>query len=557
MGNERRHAHTLAATVAVLLLGIHPGPGGWLSGQDRPPLEPVRNLIIMIPDGMSMGGYALARWFDGGKPLVMDDLACGLVRTHSVGSAITDSAAAGTAYATGFKTDNEMFGVMARAPDMPGLDPAIYRPELARRPVANLMEAARAKGLATGMVVTCAPSEATPAAFSAHFPDREAMAAIVEQQVYCGLDLFLGAGEMFLKAEARKDGEDLAGELQAQGYDLVATPGQLQATQARKVWGSFGEGSIAYEIDRGEDHPSLAEMTAAALRLLSRHEGGFLLMVEGSMIDWAAHSNEPVGLVSEILAFDRAVAAALDFARQDGDTAIVIVTDHGNGGVTIGARGNTVGNHPSEFLTCLKKARHSGQAVAAMLTPEMDDAALRRVVAENYGIPEMSDAELARLKAAIPRGVNKEVRIVLGEMMNRRSNLGWTHDNHVADDAVLFMHHPRRRQAMGTVENTRIATLSADLLGLDLAGTGRRLFQEPGTALSPTGVALSVTGRETGNPVLVATRPGLRAEFPEAKNHALVNGQKVAYGLGQNLRIGEAWYLPEDGIRLVLEAQRQ
>jgi alkaline phosphatase len=512
---------------------------------------PVKNVIIMIPDGMSMGGYTLARWFNGGKPLVMDELACGLVRTHSAGSAITDSAAAATAYATGFKTDNEMVGVMARAPDMPGLDPSVYNQKFSRMPVANLMEAARERGIATGLVVTCASAEATPAAFSSHFPDRNAFEVIVEQQVYCGLDLFLGAGDKCLMAEARKDKEDLIGEIKGQGYAYVTTPGQMRKAQGQKVWGNFGDNSIAYEIDRTDAQPSLADMTEKAIQLLSRSDRGFLLMVEGSMIDWAAHSNEPVGLISEILAFDQAVAKALEFAKANGETAIIIMTDHGNGGVAIGARGSTVGNHPDEFLACLKKAKRSGQSVAAMLSASMDDAAIRTLVAENYGVSGMTDGELARLRAALPGGNNKAIRVVLGDMMNRRSNLGWINDNHVADDAVLFMYLPGGGKAMGTVENSDIASMASDLLGLSLPDTGRKLFHDAVNEFPKAGAELSIVGMESGNPVLVAVKPNLRAEFPEAKNYAVVNGKKIGFVHGQNIRIGEKWYIPEEGIRLI------
>ncbi len=524
---------------------------------DEPVLPGVRNLIVMIPDGMSSGGLALARWFKGGDALAMDALACGLVRTHSAGSAITDSAAAGTAFASGFKTDNEMLGVMAREPDMPGLDPAVYRKEFARTPVANIMEAARLKGLATGLVVTCSSTEATPAAFSAHFPDRDAAETIIEQQVYCGLDLFLGAGDKFLKGGARKDKEDLVSELRRMGYEYLETRDQMMASAGTRLWASFGEDSIAYEIDRTDVQPSLAEMTAKALSVLSKKDKGFLLMVEGSKIDWAAHSNEPVGLISDILSFDKAVEEALRFARADGGTAIIIMSDHGNGGVNIGTRGSMAGNHPGEFLPALKRAKRSGQTVASMLLPSMGDAEIRAVVSENYGIKDLSADEVARLKGLLPSAGNKKIRTALGEMMSRRSNIGWVHDNHTAEDVVLFMFHPGGTKAMGVIDNTDVAKIACVLLSLDLRSANSVFFRDAVAEFSRSGAQVSVGGKEAGNAVLRVKGGASEIEFPEAKNFAVSGGRKIMYSHGQNIRIGEKWHLPAEAIGLVGGAKAQ
>ncbi len=84
------------------------------------------------------------------------------------------------------------------------------------------------------------------------------------------------------------------------------------------------------------DEPTLSEMTRTAISHLSKEKKGFFLMVEGSKVDWAAHQHDPVGMISEILSFDRAVGEALAFAKKDGNTIVVAVTDHGNSGLTIG-----------------------------------------------------------------------------------------------------------------------------------------------------------------------------------------------------------------------------
>ena len=106
-----------------------------------------------------------------------------------------------------------------------------------------------------------------------------------------------------------------------------------------KVWALFGERALPYNIDRNPDVvPSLAEMTNKALEILSKKENGFFLMVEGSLVDWAAHANDAATIINEFIAFDDAVGEVLEFAKNDGNTAVVILADHGNSGFSIGTR---------------------------------------------------------------------------------------------------------------------------------------------------------------------------------------------------------------------------
>lgn len=124
----------------------------------------IRNIIFLIPDGMSLDGVTLARWFQGGQPLAMDELACGLVRTYNADTPIPDSAPAATAFATGYKTNSPYIGVLPSTAGLWGVPPA----KTPFRPVASVLEAARIAGKATGLVTTCEIPHATPADFSAH-----------------------------------------------------------------------------------------------------------------------------------------------------------------------------------------------------------------------------------------------------------------------------------------------------------------------------------------------------------------------------------------------------
>lgn len=324
-----------------------------------------KNIIMMIPDGQSVSDTTLARWYKGGTPLAVDEMMCGLVRTYSSDAAIADSAPSGTVYATGFKSHTGFVGVLPDENIMPGMKPLADADK--RRPVASILEAAQMLGKGTGLIATSKIMHATPADFSAHDPSRKNYDNLSEQEVYQNIDVVLGSGEYYLTPEGRKDGENLASELKNMGYDYITTPDEMRNTNSTKIWGMFAPKDLSYEIDRDSSkQPSLAEMTKKAIDTLSKNENGFFLLVEGSKVDWASHANDPIGIISDTLAYDEAVKAALDFAKKDGNTVVISVTDHGNGGMTIGnkATDNNYDKQPLDaFIAPLKKASRTGEGV--------------------------------------------------------------------------------------------------------------------------------------------------------------------------------------------------
>ena len=152
----------------------------------------VKNVILLIPDGMSTGGLTLARWYHGGTALNLDEMASGLVRTYSADAPIADSAPAGTAMATGFKSHTGFVGVLPDENTMPGM-PSLNA-EDRRSPVASILEAAKLAGKATGLIATSEIMHATPADFSAHDTSRKNYDSISEQQVYQDMDVVIGSG---------------------------------------------------------------------------------------------------------------------------------------------------------------------------------------------------------------------------------------------------------------------------------------------------------------------------------------------------------------------------
>ncbi len=293
------------------------------------PSRSVRNVIFLIGDGMGLSQVTLARLkavgLDGKLHLQRMPVN-GTIRTHSANNLVTDSAAAGTALACGVKTDNGMIGMTP--------DHKQYR---------TILEAAQAKGMATGLVVTSAITHATPASFAAHVESRGDETTIAEQLLANRVDVLFGGGKEFFLPQSepgsdRKDDKDLIAAARQAGYRLVETSEQLGAVDALPVLGLFGLKALM----TAPPAPSLAALTEKAIDLLrDTRKGwfikkrGFFLMVEGSQIDWACHDNDAVHCVWETLCFDEAVKAALDFALADGRTLVIVTADHETGGLTI------------------------------------------------------------------------------------------------------------------------------------------------------------------------------------------------------------------------------
>lgn len=426
----------------------------------------IKNVIVMIPDGMSVGGYSLARWYQGGQPLAMDELACGLVKTYNADTPIGDSAPAGTAFATGYKSKTGHIAVLPPKAGMPG----VSEPSEPLKPVVTVLEAAKLAGKSTGLIATSQIPHATPADYSSHGTDRNAYEVLIEQQVYNNVDVVLGSGSKYL--QNRKDGEDLVAALKNRGYEYITQKDEMAVIKGTKVWGMFAPDAAPYDIDRTVE-PSLAEMTEKAIELLSKNEKGFFIMIEGSKIDWAAHANDPIGLITDILAFDKAVKTALDFAKKDGNTVVIVVSDHGNGGVTMGDKSTSkdYDKQPlTKFMEPIKRAKLTGEGLETKF--DKDKTNIKEVMAEYYGISDLSDAEIQTIKTAQPGYMNYAV----GPMISSRAAIGWTTNGHTGEDVVLYVYDPTGNRPTGVVDNTDIGKYTAQSLGVDLEKLNKELF---------------------------------------------------------------------------------
>ncbi|MCL1993281.1 MAG: alkaline phosphatase [Spirochaetes bacterium] len=489
----------------------------------------IRNIIFMIPDGMDANGVTIARWLKAFEPntgyvdlsarLRMDEIISGKIRSYwtdgVIIGGIADSAPAATSMATGYLTNNRFLGVTHYA-----------------RPVANVLQAAQFLGKSTGLIATSNIQHATPAGFSAHHVERNRYDIIGEQQVYGNIDVVLGAGLQFMAPPFRQDGENLIDSLVERGYQFVTTREEMLEVTEGRLWGLFAPHFMLNEIDRHlmPDQPSLAEMTETAISLLSQNENGFFLMVEGSKIDWAAHGNEPVALMSEILAFDEAVGVALDFARQCGRTMILIASDHGTGGVTMGNRQTTGTYHSdplSRFIAPLARASGSFESVFFMTAQNSD--IFPQVMYSVFGIDDLSDEELAALQSAA--GGYIAMRETVGTILSARINIGWTSGGHVGNDPTFYSFLPGNQRLVGLFSLTDMARMVEIAWNVDLSEVTALLFNDAQTVFEARGATLSIDDTTPSGAVMTVSRGGDVLLVPENKDYVYFNGGRVYFSI--------------------------
>lgn len=273
----------------------------------------VKNVILMIGDGMGVSQVFAALTANQGRLNLEYLKTIGFAKTQAADRYVTDSAAGGTAIATGVKTTNKTIGL-----DTEG------------SPVPSILELAEARGLATGLVATSSVTHATPASFAAHQASRYMEEAIARDLVRSSVDVLIGGGLKFFTD--RKDNLPLLDSLRQKGYAVHQSAEALEEAPSVPVAALLAPGALPPFPERGG---LLPQVTRAALELLDGSSNGFFLMIEGSQIDWGGHDNNPARIVGETLDFDRTLGVVLEFAVRDGSTLIIVTADHETGGAAV------------------------------------------------------------------------------------------------------------------------------------------------------------------------------------------------------------------------------
>ncbi|PCH08166.1 Alkaline phosphatase-like, alpha/beta/alpha [Penicillium occitanis (nom. inval.)] len=500
---------SLVATMAVVILAVmyqhrvttqQHGPDDLVWGPGGKP-EGKRNIIFMVSDGMGPTSLSLTRSFrqlELGLPandtLVLDRHHIGTSRTRSSSSLVTDSAAGATAFSCGHKSYNGAISVLPN-----------------HTACGTVLEAAHLAGYKTGLVVTTRITDATPACFASHANRREYEDLIAEQEIGehpLGrvVDLMLGGGRChFLSADVeggcRADDRDLTKVAQDKGFHYISDrsgfDGLSNGQDAKlPLLGLFAERDIPYEIDRrfqDETYPSLEEMSRTALAALKKatesSEQGFFIMIEGSRIDHAGHGNDPAAQVHEVLAYDKAFAAVLDFIeKEDTPTVLVATSDHETGGLAVARQLHKSYPEYKWLPDVLAKASHSSEYLQKKLNEYLGssskndtlekqrDYVRMSLLKEGLGIEDATDEEVDSL-------LNSDSEVpssyVFADMISRRAQVGWSTHGHSGVDVNIYASSTKDAWPLhGNHENTEVGDFLAAYLDLNVEAVTQKLQEQ-------------------------------------------------------------------------------
>ena len=298
----------------------------------------VKNVILMIGDGMSLMHVYTAWAANRGKLWLENAQATGLSKTWAVKKLVTDSGSGGTSLATGVKTVYHAVGV----------DPE-------GKPLTSLVDVAKELGKDAGMAVTCRLWDATPCDFCCHNIDRDKEEELVGDYPTSGVDFVFGGGAQ--KFTNRKDGRDIFKELQKKGYHVSRTLDDFFAYDKNsRIFAVPYDKDIPLPDERGD---LLARASMKGISLMNQNKNGFFMMIEGSQLDDYGHFNQLDLLMKETLDFDKTIGEVMKWAAKDGETLVVVTADHETGGLTL-VNGN---KDEGRVECCFSTKDHSGAMV--------------------------------------------------------------------------------------------------------------------------------------------------------------------------------------------------
>ncbi|HVO66074.1 MAG TPA: alkaline phosphatase, partial [Syntrophales bacterium] len=396
--------------------------------------------------------------------------------TKSLSSIVTDSAPASAAWSTGAHTAN---GMLAALPD--------------GTPLKTIMELLKKKGLSTGLVTTTRITHATPAAWVSHNINRDAEDAIAVDYLDFAPDVLLGGGLKHFDPAKRADHRDLFTEFSAAGYDILRNRPDLEgyvSASDKKVLGLFNSSHMSYYVDRindpvlGNAEPSLAEMTTVALNKLTRNMKGFILQVEAGRIDHASHANDAWGAIMDTMEMDMTLGVIMKYMKWNPNMLLIVTSDHGNSGWGV----NGTGPGYNDATIALQKYRPI-KASFEVIAPKLKNKTLAEIkdVVENYTTFAITDAEAQIIYDSLqlgykpyPGDFNYLAETVLGKVLAhseygpagaeiRRCNVGFTSNNHTAEDQIALIHGNRAHQlgVPAFIDNTALFKVMCKFFGIE------------------------------------------------------------------------------------------
>jgi alkaline phosphatase len=401
-----------------------------------------KNIIYMIGDGMGPAYVAAYRYYqhDPAEKIVsntiFDDLLTGMASTYpDDDTLVTDSAAGATALATGVKSYNGAI--------------AVNRQHI---PIGTLMQLAKRVGKANGIVASSQVNHATPASFLAHNKSRRNMNDIADMYLDYRIDgkpvadVIIGGGTKYF---VREDRDLISGFIEL-GYQYTDSIQQLDSLTRMPAIALLSDDALPAVLNSPYDS-MLAPLTKKALQLLSAAEKGFVLMVEGSQIDWCGHDNDIACAMAEMHDFAQAIIVAKAFVDANPDTILIITADHETGGLSLGSNGEY------QWRTdVIKQVKATGREITKQLRTLSDKQQISQRYTELTGI-SLDNQQLQLLQSALANDDDKVARGQVLKFISDKSYTGWTTGGHTAADVPVMAYGKHAEDFAGFQDNTQIA----------------------------------------------------------------------------------------------------
>ncbi|MFZ4928620.1 alkaline phosphatase [Chryseobacterium sp. Mn2064] len=413
-----------------------------------------KNIIFMVSDGMSLGTLSMADLYarnilgkgSNWMNLYHDKkVSRALMDTASASSIVTDSAAASSAFGGGIRVKNGVLNM--------GANGEKHVP---------IWQKFKKAGKKAGCVTTVTITHATPAGFCVNSAQRNAEPQIAEMYADLEIDVLMGGGDEFFNPEKREDKKDLYAVYKKKGYQILKNSHDLKnTTQKSKTLGIFNTGALPYSIDRAtlaefKETPTLAEMTKTAIDQLKDHSNGFVLQVEGGKVDWSAHANDVAALIHDQLAFDEAVKTAIDFAEKDGNTLVIITTDHGNANP-----GTIYGSDATKGFNSISDYQYTNEYLLNNIHKDFSMKDIKDWIYTGNKIT-LTDDEAKHL-LSFYNGLEKEEGLynykklpfkIYSEIQKKHNSVGWISMDHSGDYVEVAAFGPGSELLQPFVKNT-------------------------------------------------------------------------------------------------------
>lgn len=415
-----------------------------------------KNIIFMVSDGMSSGTLTMADLYYRRKMgrashwmslYENNSVQRGVMDMASLNSIITDSAAASSSWGGGVRVNNGSLNV--------GPNGEIYMP---------ILQKFKKSGKKVGCVTTVPITHATPAGFCVSTKSRNSMEDIAALYATLNFDVMMGGGNKYFDAAERQDKKDMYAAFRSNGYTVARSKAEMNAAPAgQPLLATFDEDGLPYTVDHNSSAslksiiPTLAEMAAKAIAQMKNHPKGFVLQIEAGKVDWAAHANDIAGLLYDQLAFDDAIKVVMDFARADGNTLVVLTSDHGNAnpGLIYGKELNTNFDRIQNFS-------HTNEWILQGIKPADSAATVKDRIAEANAGFSVSDAQAREIlsyynDAKLEDGVYNPRHLpfkLLSEIQKGYTSVGWISMDHSSDYTELAMYGPGSENMKSFMKNT-------------------------------------------------------------------------------------------------------